>query len=152
MNLTTGAFYKHFESKTDLFEHVAIEVSKSFSTQAATQLKNSDDPLNKLIDLGEFIIHQMTHFPNLMDFLLFNPSVIPIYTQNYGDGSFGLLILTHQIVGELIDQYDVVMSENDLFIEVWSFIQGYGILISKNVIPYQRSFLLSVTKQLIGVK
>jgi AcrR family transcriptional regulator len=152
LNLTTGSFYKHFESKTDLFENVAIEISKSFSVQASSQLRSNADALNRLIDLGEFIIHQMTYAPNLMEFLLFNPSVIPIYAKKSDNHSFGLLTLTHQIVGELIEQYNLAQSENDLFIKVWSFIQGYGILISKSAITYDRIFLLSVAKQLIREK
>ena len=30
LGLTTGAFYKHFKNKNDLYEKVAIELSKNF--------------------------------------------------------------------------------------------------------------------------
>lgn len=152
LDLTTGAFYKHFSSKEDLFKHVTVTISKKFFVQASNHLAkgNKEDALQTLIDLGEFVIHQIETVPNLMDFLLFNPGIVKIYSQNFDDNSFSFLVLTHEIIHNLAIQHSLREPENDIFIKVWAFIQGYGSLIANGAITYRREFLALAATQLIG--
>lgn len=154
LNLTTGSFYKHFSSKNDLFKDAAIVLSKKFSEDALIRLEkaSSKDALNNLINLGEFVISQIETVPNLMNFLLFNPGVIQVYSHNLDDHLFGFLTLTHQILHDLIKQRGLTEPESALFIKMWAFIQGYGALIANGAVTYNRKLLLLSATQLIGGK
>ncbi|OBU97965.1 hypothetical protein A7B51_00930 [Lentilactobacillus parabuchneri] len=153
LNLTTGSFYKHFSSKNNLFENVAEIVSKRFSENAERQLSQvQGDALDELVTLGEFIISEIESDPNLTDFLLFNPSIIPVYLIESNIDTFELLKLTHHIIAKLVKQRDLSQTENELFVKVWAFIQGYGSLISRGAVKYDRHLLLTAATQLIGEK
>lgn len=152
LHLTTGSFYKHFDSKADLFRTVTATLSERLSTQAlqATTNAGGTDPLTKLIDLGEFIIQQFKKQPNVMAFLFFNNTVRDVYQGQSAKG-FPLLAQTHQIIQEIMAVYPTSVSEQKLFIKVWAFIQGYSMLIQNGAADYDRNLLTNTAKEMIGV-
>lgn len=133
VNLTTGAFYKHFASKDDLWQIVTIELSADISEQANAQIKASDSADKKLLSLAEFLLIQFRNEPHLMDFLFFNPVAQRVLSEPGQD--FELLNLTMQIIDELVTQYSWI-NQQEFFIQIWSFIQGYGMLIKNKVTRY----------------
>ncbi len=152
LHLTTGAFYKHFPSKEALFRQTAVSISQRLSKLAIRSIDESNpDPLSNLIDLGEFIIQQMRDNANLIDFLFFNPAIIPIYSHNAkAQESFDLLSLTKQLIHNLVLNDPPLETENAIFIKIWSFIQGYGLLVRNGAAVYDRHFLTTTARQLIG--
>lgn len=144
LHLTTGSFYKHFAGKEALFEAASIRISQRFTEQAAKAIGHSPDAMTRLIDLGEFVIQKIASQPFLTDFLFFNSSTEEAH-------HFELLDLTHQVIDSLSESPENTNSEGDLFIKLWSFIQGYGLLIRNGAVTYNRQFLKSVAYQLIGI-
>ncbi|WP_082602944.1 TetR/AcrR family transcriptional regulator [Lentilactobacillus kisonensis] len=151
LKLTTGSFYKHFQNKEDLFRTVTKIVSAKLSNQAErTVITKNNNPLDALVALGGFMVQQFEFQPNLMDFLFFNEGIGDAY-HSTGPTNFPLLDYTHQLVGEVASCYPISDSENDLFIKIWSFIQGYGILIRHKAVPYDEKLLRKAATELIGV-
>ncbi|MCP9333705.1 TetR/AcrR family transcriptional regulator [Lentilactobacillus hilgardii] len=151
LHLTTGSFYKHFDSKDDLFRTVTATLSERLSQQARQTATKEKDPLVQLIDLGEFIIIQFKKQPNLMGFLFFNNSILDLYQHN-GTSHFPLLDDTHQLIKKIMAVYPTHDCEKTLFVKVWAFIQGYAMLIQNNAADYDRVLLTNTAKEMIGVK
>ena len=151
LHLTTGSFYKQLASKDALFEAASIRISQRFTEQAAKAIGHSPDAMTRLIDLGEFVVQKIASQPFLTDFLFFNPSTASIYSSTEEAPHFELLDLTHQVIDSLSESPENTNSEGDLFIKLWSFIQGYGLLIRNGAVRYNRQFLKSVAYQLIDI-
>lgn len=143
LNLTTGAFYKHFKSKEDLFLTVAQQVSRLIYEQISPKVvEQEDDPQHALCLLGSSLIDFFVEEPKLVDFLFFNPEVLSTYSI-YEDrqSSFKLLQLTMDLIDRLIVQDKLKISDKMLFIQTWSFIQGYATLIKNQVVVKEEALI-----------
>lgn len=130
LNLTTGAFYKHFKDKDDLFKAVTRELSKKFIEAIDF---NSSSPTEQLLQITDYFVNQMKKHPNKMEFLFFNDqSIIALKQKNL---TYPFL---HKLI-QLIDQINTNSNVNnqDFFIQIWSFIQGYTFLIKNKITTYQ---------------
>ena len=130
LNLTTGAFYKHFKDKDDLFKAVAQELSQEFIEAIDF---NSSSPTEQLLQIADYFVNQMQKHPNKMEFLFFNDQSIIALKQK--DLTYPFL---HKLL-QLIEQINTNsnMNSQDFFIQIWSFIQGYTFLIKNKVTAYQ---------------
>jgi AcrR family transcriptional regulator len=153
LHLTTGSFYKHFKNKDDLFKTVTEVISATLGRQAQQQVvKLHLTPFDSLVSLGTFLVNQFATQPYLMDFLFFNPTAINLYQAVETGHHFILLDYTRQLIEEIASQFCLSESSDTLFIKVWSFIQGYGILVRNHATVYDDALLRSAAKELIGVE
>ena len=129
-HLTTGAFYKHFKDKDNLFKAVAQELSQEFIEAIDF---NSSSPTEQLLQIADYFVNQIQKHPNKMEFLFFNDQSIIALKQK--DLTYPFL---HKLL-QLIEQINTNsnMNSQDFFIQIWSFIQGYTFLIKNKVTTYQ---------------
>lgn len=135
LNLTTGAFYKHFESKEKLFEEVSIRLSKEFVDKVSFDLKCS--PKISLLKIAKYFCLYVNEHSNLADFLFFNSTVMKSYLNDSDKYTF--LTKIKSIISQLNKKKKV--SDQDLFIQIWSFIQGYTVLIKNQTVNYNESLV-----------
>lgn len=153
LHLTTGSFYKHFDNKNDLFTTISITLSSQLSQHARQFVLDAkpSTPLASLIVLGEFMITQFQEQSNLTEFLFYNPSVLAVYQSDQKD-QFPLLNDVQALIQNIKVTYHITDSVDNLFIKVWSFIQGYGILIQNGAAKYDHKLLTNAATELIGVE
>ncbi|WP_105956796.1 TetR/AcrR family transcriptional regulator [Apilactobacillus quenuiae] len=147
LDVTTGSFYKRFISKDDLFFNVGIILSNRVYLEIYNQIGNYKvKPKEALLNLGINIIKLFNDKTNLMEFLFFNPNILGAYSDDNIEKNFKLLKITKEIISMCIDKEKV----NDTFIQLWSFIQGYGYLISNNVCEINLLIIKDALNKLVG--
>lgn len=101
---------------------------------------------NNLLSLAAFLLAQFSEQPHLMNFLFFNPvaqSVLSNSNQN-----FSFFNTTMQLVHEIAQQHPN-LSEENFFVQIWAFIQGYGLLIKNHVINYDPELIRDLLNHLL---
>ena len=132
IGITTGAFYKHFNSKEDLYYQVSILLS-----QELTERLNIDitaEPTSELLKVAEQICLLFKNEPYLMEFIMLNQSN-NLDTQNF---------MFLDAINKLIQQVNPTENEQSnkaLFIQLWSFLQGYGALIKNKITNYDHELV-----------
>ncbi|MBA1434778.1 TetR/AcrR family transcriptional regulator [Bombilactobacillus bombi] len=148
LGLTTGAFYKHFKDKDDLFKIVSKQLSHDIYQNIYTKIKTAPNSQEALLQLGWSLLTYFQEQPEVMDFLFFNPSVNYLYQSNTTEANdFELYNLTQQIIVQLVFNPH---ERDEFFIKIWSFIQGYGFLIKNKIVLPDRNLLKSTLKQFLG--
>ena len=143
LDLTTGSFYKHFKNKKALFLAVSQQVSQSlYENIYPKTYRYEKSPKKALCLLGSSLIDFFIDEPRLADCIFFNPEVIDTYSI-YGNTqeTFKLLRLTTDLVNKFIAQEQLQLSNKVLFVQIWSFIQGYAILIKNQVVPKEETLI-----------
>lgn len=135
LGLTTGAFYKHFKSKDDLYEKVAIKLSKNFVS--SIPMHNNISAKKQLLIIAKYFCEYVEQHTNLADFLFFNP--ITLRTFSTKESEYDFLNKMSSLINELNQNSSI--SNQELFIQVWSFIQGYAALIKNKVVKYDENLV-----------
>lgn len=145
LGLTTGAFYKRFSSKEVLFQRTAQQLSQEFVDSLTFDSK--DSPESQLLQIADKLCTEFKNNPKRMDFLFFNSVIKHVYTEK-DNHQFQLL----NKVNELIKKLNSGDNQNTLFIQIWSFIQGYVYLINNNITQYDDILVKHTLHQLLGDK
>lgn len=143
IRMTTGAIYKYFQNKNELFYQVSIVLSRQISEELTIDSKIS--PKNNLLSLAESFFVLIQKQPKLINFLFFNPSLDEFYQNINHDFEFYDLVmgLVHQVnQGGITDQ--------QFFTQIWSFIHGYSLLILKKVVDYDPNLVELTLDEMIG--
>ena len=72
--VTTPACYKHFPSKTSLFNAAVRQLSSNLGEQAEQQLQ--DDPVESLLAIGMILINLAADHPHLFEFNQLSPEAV----------------------------------------------------------------------------
>lgn len=141
LGLTTGAVYKHFANKDELF----YQCSRTLYQQLQDQLQLTDDqgPFNQLLEVVTTMCHLFADRPLTMEFLFFCPSLISAY-QHKGN-SFPFLKLTRELCHQVNPGR---VSDEQLFIQMWSFVQGYGLLLTNGTTTFDQEMIQTTVYQL----
>jgi AcrR family transcriptional regulator len=150
LKLTTGAFYKHFDSKSMLFLELAQQLSNSLNIQINEYIQSINNPRMQLYNIGTYLIDFFIKEPNLTDLLFLNIDVSKDITKSIDDSSFPLFNLTMHTLNELIRQEQLIKEAKVLFIQCWSFIQGYALLIKYGQTVMNTSLVEQTLNDLIG--
>lgn len=129
MNMTTGAFYKHFANKEELFDKVSQQIYSDILH--LIPLNSNESSLVQLKKVVHSLLKLFESMPNEMNFIFFNPNLSDAYEEKNADIPFFDLItkLTHQI-------NPGVLTDKQLFYQIWSFVQGYSILLKNKATHY----------------
>lgn len=136
LNLTTGSFYKNFKNKEDLFLAIAEDLSQSLYEQLS-EVNNDKkrNPQKSLSMLGNILIEFFFKEPRLTDFLFFNTEVLNSFSfYKETQGSFKLFQMTMDLISQIIKDNKLQISKTVFFIQIWSFIEGYAILIKNKAV------------------
>lgn len=140
LGVTTGAFYKHYANKEQLFSVVTKEISHKISVRAQEVLTEVNDPKEKLLALADVLLIQFQKQPELMNFMFFNPTAQQSFTKHNAD--FELFNLTTRLIGEILAESQSSNNPQNLFIQIWSFILGYGILLRNKSVIYDKQLIV----------
>ncbi|BDR56063.1 TetR/AcrR family transcriptional regulator [Xylocopilactobacillus apis] len=146
VGLTTGAFYKHFSSRDELFEEVTLEISTEISQEIEVDLIDCE-PQTAILKYADKLFKLFDDDPNLMNFLFFNPVASQVLIAK--KPVFPLLELIQQLIRNLIITKHLKVNEEELFIQLWSFIQGYITLVVNHVTHFDSQFLKRTLNQLL---
>ncbi|MBA1393975.1 TetR/AcrR family transcriptional regulator, partial [Lactobacillus sp. XV13L] len=129
IGLTTGAFYKHFASKEDLLQKVTARLSQAFADKMPAA---GSSPEEQLLQIADYFVKEAQHHPNLMDFLFFNDQATAVLKE--ADSTTPFLARIQLIIKQI--DYASDLSSQDFFTQIWSFIQGYSLLIKNKAVTY----------------
>lgn len=141
--LTTGAFYKHFQNKDELFYRTAVELSKEVT--AKVDINVAKGPFQRLLTLAQQFCQLFQEQPQIMDFLFFNPVLIDVYQQK--DTDFAFLQLARELAHQVNPGY---INDQQFFNQIWSFIQGYSLLIKNRITSYNPDLVALTLHQFVG--
>ena len=143
IGMTTGAIYKYFQNKNELFYQVSIKLSQQFAEQLITTSESS--PKDELLSLANKFCKLSQEQAKLINFLFFNSSLQNFYQHANHDFKFydQVMRLVHQInSGGVTDQ--------QFFTQIWAFIQGYSLLIINGVAEYEPILVEKTLNEMIG--
>ncbi|WKF85495.1 TetR/AcrR family transcriptional regulator [Lacticaseibacillus pantheris] len=143
VGMTTGAVYKNFGSKEELFRAVTVILSNQLADEIAAQLDASIPPKQQLLVIADQLMNKFQSDAFTMDFLFFNPVAQRLLSGTKSAHEFSFYNLVMGVINQLKGEFEQLDTER-FFVQIWSFIQGYGLLIINHVAPYNRD-LLSMT-------
>lgn len=151
--VTAAAIYKHFGSKDELLLEVLKQASKKFEMYITNYLdeNKTDDSYQKVILLGEANIRWNEEEEKLADFLFFSPVAAAALKEYIVDqnNSFIGLKRNYEIIADFVEEYQLKVDKNTIFIQLWSLIQGYATLIKNHICIYEREFIEKTLDTLI---
>ena len=146
IGLTTGAFYKHFATKDALLRAATQLLSQREEAEMAQVLGQITDPEELLVMAAE-ILERFEADPHLMHFLFFNPAARDVLKVE--PGQFGFYDQVIQLIKDVLRKRGITIDPQILFIQLWSFIQGYGLLIDSGITNYDPNLVRKTLKDLL---
>lgn len=122
--VTTPACYKHFPSKTSLFEAALRQLSTSLGHRAAGSLQ--EDPIESLLAIGLLLVELAADHPRLFEFNQLSPVAVAALADPAAHHP--LLATVRGEVERLAAQKGV--DPAPLHLIIWSCLQGYTQLIA----------------------
>lgn len=142
--VTTPACYKHFPSKTSLFEAAARQLSASLGERADALIQ--DDPLESLIGIGTLLVDLAAEHPHLFEFNQVSPTAIAALDR---PDEHPLLALTCGEVDRLASQRGTDPAPLNLL--VWSCLQGYTQLIAVGATTADAAFIRAALRTIVTI-
>lgn len=143
--VTTGAFYKRFKNKDVLFYRTAMILSQQFLTKLSINSELS--AFDQILQIAQQFCKEFQEQPQVMDFLFFNPTIIQAYQAANNDFNF------LKEVKHLAQQVNPgILNDQQFFEQLWSFIQGYSLLIKNGVTTYDPQVVKVTLSQMVGGK
>ena len=142
--VTTPACYKHFPSKTSLFEAAARQLSASLGERADALIQG--DPLESLIGIGTLLVDLAAEHPHLFEFNQVSPTAIAALDR---PDEHPLLALTCGEVDRLASQRGTDPAPLNLL--VWSCLQGYTQLIAIGATTADAAFIRAALRTIVTI-
>lgn len=134
--VTTGAIYTHFKDKKELFYQTSLQIHQVINQQF--NLTSQQSAFERLERVVQTLCRLFQDEPQEMEFIYFNPLLIQCYRQRAVD--FPFIQLTRSLSH---DANPGRLTDEQFFNQIWSFIQGYGLLVKNQLAKYD--------PQLVGV-
>ena len=142
IGMTTGAIYKYFQNKDELFYQVSVKLSQKFAEQVITTPE--DSAKEELLSLANQFCQLSQEQPKITNFLYFNSSLKSFYQNTNHDFEF------YDQVMELVRQVNQKgITDQQFFMQIWSFIQGYTLLILNGVTNYDPALVERTLDEMI---
>lgn len=143
IGMTTGALYKYFQNKETLFYQVSIKLSQRVAEKLTTD--PSAPAEDQLLALADGLCRLSQRQPRMVNFLFFNPSLRNFYQDANHDFQ-----LYNQVMGLVQQVNQGGITDQQFFIQIWAFIQGYTLLILNGVVKYDQSLVARTLEEMIG--
>ena len=142
--VTTPACYKHFPSKTSLFEAAAHQLSASLGQRADALIQ--DDPIESLVGIGTLLVDLAAEHPRLFEFNQVSPAAVAAFDRL---DEHPLLALTYGEVERLATQRGT--DPEPLHLLVWSCLQGYTQLIAIGATTADAAFIRAALRTIVTI-
>ena len=142
--VTTPACYKHFPSKTSLFEAAARQLSASLGQRADALIQ--DDPIESLVGIGTLLVDLAAEHPRLFAFNQVSPAAVAAFDRL---DEHPLLALTRGEVERLAVQRGT--DPEPLHLLVWSCLQGYTQLIAVGATDADATFIRAALRAIVTI-
>ena len=142
--VTTPACYKHFPSKTSLFEAAARQLSTSLGERAVPLIQ--DDPIESLVGIGTLLVDLAAEHPRLFEFNQVSPAAVAAFDH---PDEHPLLALTRGEVERLAAQRGT--DPESLHLLVWSCLQGYTQLIAAGATAADATFIRAALRAIVTI-
>ena len=143
--VTTPACYKHFPSKTSLFEAALKHLSTQLGERAATSLH--DDPIESLLAIGLLLVDLAVDHPRLFEFNQLSPVAVAAIADP--TAHHPMLATTRSEVERLGAQKGV--DPAPLHLIIWSCLQGYTQLIAAGATTADPEFMRRALQAVITI-
>lgn len=155
-SISIPAMYKHFPDKAALFEAAQEEMSGRLGALADAAAHES--PVDSIFDVGERLIVYSEEHPNLLEFAFFGPSSNNTSAVDAGaEARWELLAFVHREIGRLVESQPLPPwrsadeAGRDLFVSLWSFIQGYSKLVTSGTVRHRSAFLKAALRSVLSI-
>ena len=143
--VTTPACYKHFPSKTSLFNAAVRQLSSNLGEQAEQQLQ--DDPVESLLAIGMILINLAADHPHLFEFNQLSPEAVAALDDPVEEHP--LLATTRHEVERLAARERADPERLQLII--WSCLQGYTRLLAVGAASADPDFIRAALHTVITI-
>lgn len=150
--LTTGALYRHFPAKEDLLVRAGYVVSADLAERILPHDTECEDAFDELLRIGSGLLSLTQDEPNLIDFFFYGPLYAKAVQESDGGESPAFLARIRAIIERASRQYENAEDPDLLFIQVWSFIQGYSSLVNHGVVEYDERSLSVTLHDFLGAR
>lgn len=150
--ISAAAFYNHFKSKDALLNEVLKLVSKTIYEGYHPDDRNEIDSTERLILFGEYLINMFQRQPHLMEFLLFSPNALKVYSQRnkFGNSPLFLLSKACTLIEAVKNDHNLKQDIYVLLTKWWAFLQGYTMLVSKGIAEYREELVREAVSDVIA--
>ncbi|AWE43270.1 MULTISPECIES: TetR/AcrR family transcriptional regulator [unclassified Actinobaculum] len=157
-SVSTPAIYSHFAGKEELLQAALTEVSHRMQIEAAHRMQHAlppdadADPNGVLLNAAEQIVDTAVHHPHLLDFLLFSPfSLEALRDTTSQTAAFPFLSAVQEAIDLLLPEGPDKLRQQ-VFLAVWSAIQGYSKLVASGAAHHNPDFLARTLNALLTMK
>lgn len=152
LHLTTGAFYKHFRNKSELFYAVFDQISTQIYINIYDQVVGLVDsnPKKAMYGVVKILLNYFVNEPYLVDFFLYNSQIKNGHDfLKRGQAVVNILDLIRLILKNLIEQYQLAVTIEELYVQACAFLNGYGMLLRKGIITVEDQLIKKTINMLI---
>lgn len=143
--VTTPACYKHFPSKTSLFNAALRQLSATLGERAEHRLQ--DDPVESLLAIGMILVDLAADHPHLFEFNQLSPEAVAALERPAEEHP--LLAITRREVERLAAREEADSERLQLII--WSCLQGYTRLIAVGAASADPDFMRAALHAVITI-
>ncbi|MCR4720140.1 MAG: TetR/AcrR family transcriptional regulator [Lachnospiraceae bacterium] len=152
--ISAAALYNHFVDKDELLNEV-LKVASSKITTLYREYVSDHGSLKsgkeRLIQFGEFLLEIFKTESNLVSFLFFSRTAIKIYSavDVFENDQFKLLSIACEIIDSVRIENNLSISNFELYIKFWSFMEGYALFVTSGVFEGNSSFISDIVNDVI---
>jgi len=152
--ISAAALYNHFVDKDELLNEV-LKVASSKITTLYREYVSDHGSLKtgkeRLIQFGEFLLEIFKSESNLVSFLFFSRTAIKIYSavDVFENDQFKLLSIACEIIDSVRIENNLSISNFELYIKFWSFMEGYALFVTSGVFEGNSSFISDIVNDVI---
>lgn len=148
INMTTGAFYKHFKDKHELYVTLLHLLSEKF-LQDMPNIKGKSS-FNQLFLLADYFISYAKKSPNIINFILFtDTNATYVFNSEVDNLGTSLRKKFEELIKDLNHSQ---LSNDDFFLQIWAFIQGYLLMVKNDLTEYSPELVKFTLEQLVKEK
>lgn len=150
LGISSTAIYRHYPSLEDLFSKVIIRLSTILAKKLNQNINEKFSAKSCLEKVGIDFVHfsmEKTHFFNLLFLSPYSPK--RIFESETTLIEFPTISLFLQLVNRMIKENKLAIEPPLLFVQLWSFILGYSMLVREGNVLFEQSVIQHTIQCLI---
>ncbi|MGX7013585.1 TetR/AcrR family transcriptional regulator [Vagococcus silagei] len=149
LDVSPTAIYRHYNSLEELFTQAIVSVSHEFTNLLKTSLKGCQiSPTQEIATVGVCFVNYATTSKNEFDFLFLSNYSLKNVSLNH-KSDYPLILFMDSIINQAIKENNFKYSKEILFNQLWCFIFGYAVLVSKKQIELNEELIDATVKSFL---